>query len=195
LRAWQLRQTRSNIKPISNIKSAQANRTRERGKPGRGAGISSKFRGKPRQARYIGARFLRPANGSPGALGCRNQTGSMKTPKPSAGSGRAKRANAPAPLLAPRLDAAPQRWPENTLEGRVIKIRGAREHNLKNIDLTLPRDKLVVFTGLSGSGKSSLAFDTIYAEGQRRYVESLSADGRPSCRAKRCRFPGTGGPN
>ncbi len=63
-------------------------------------------------------------------------------------------------------------------EGRVISLRGAREHNLKNIDLTIPRDKLVVFTGLSGSGKSSLAFDTIYAEGQRRYVESLSAYAR-----------------
>ncbi len=61
---------------------------------------------------------------------------------------------------------------------RVIAIRGAREHNLKNIDLVIPRDKLVVFTGLSGSGKSSLAFDTIYAEGQRRYVESLSAYAR-----------------
>ena len=59
-----------------------------------------------------------------------------------------------------------------------IRIRGARENNLKNIDLTIPRDKLVVFTGLSGSGKSSLAFDTIYAEGQRRYVESLSAYAR-----------------
>ena len=59
-----------------------------------------------------------------------------------------------------------------------IMIRGAREHNLKNIDLTLPRDKLIVFTGLSGSGKSSLAFDTIYAEGQRRYVESLSSYAR-----------------
>ena len=56
---------------------------------------------------------------------------------------------------------------------RAITIRGAREHNLKNVDLEIPRDKLVVFTGLSGSGKSSLAFDTIYAEGQRRYVESL----------------------
>ncbi|CUA85802.1 excinuclease ABC, A subunit [Chelatococcus sambhunathii] len=61
---------------------------------------------------------------------------------------------------------------------RTITIRGAREHNLKNVDLTIPRDKLVVFTGLSGSGKSSLAFDTIYAEGQRRYVESLSAYAR-----------------
>ncbi len=57
-------------------------------------------------------------------------------------------------------------------------VRGAREHNLKNVDLEIPRDKLVVITGLSGSGKSSLAFDTIYAEGQRRYVESLSAYAR-----------------
>ena len=59
-----------------------------------------------------------------------------------------------------------------------IRIRGARTHNLKGIDLDLPRDRLIVFTGLSGSGKSSLAFDTIYAEGQRRYVESLSAYAR-----------------
>lgn len=55
-----------------------------------------------------------------------------------------------------------------------IIIKGAREHNLKNIDLEIPRDKLIVMTGLSGSGKSSLAFDTIYADGQRRYMESLS---------------------
>ena len=61
---------------------------------------------------------------------------------------------------------------------RYIRITGARTHNLKNVDLNLPRDKLIVFTGLSGSGKSSLAFDTIYAEGQRRYVESLSAYAR-----------------
>ena len=59
-----------------------------------------------------------------------------------------------------------------------IKIKGAKVNNLKNIDLEIPRDKLVVFTGLSGSGKSSLAFDTIYAEGQRRYVESLSSYAR-----------------
>jgi excinuclease ABC subunit A len=61
---------------------------------------------------------------------------------------------------------------------RTIHVRGAREHNLKNVDLEIPRDALIVFTGLSGSGKSSLAFDTIYAEGQRRYVESLSAYAR-----------------
>ena len=59
-----------------------------------------------------------------------------------------------------------------------IRVRGAREHNLQNVDVDLPRDKLIVITGLSGSGKSSLAFDTIYADGQRRYVESLSAYAR-----------------
>ena len=75
--------------------------------------------------------------------------------------------------LAALFDAAPP-----ARDTRVITVRGAREHNLKNVDLTIPRDRLVVFTGLSGSGKSSLAFDTIYAEGQRRYVESLSAYAR-----------------
>src|SRR4030066_1965446 len=59
-----------------------------------------------------------------------------------------------------------------------LLIRGAKQHNLKNVSLNLPKNQLVVFTGLSGSGKSSLAFDTIYAEGQRRYVESLSAYAR-----------------
>ena len=59
-----------------------------------------------------------------------------------------------------------------------IVIKGAKEHNLKNINVEIPRDKLVVITGLSGSGKSSLAFDTLYAEGQRRYVESLSSYAR-----------------
>ena len=63
------------------------------------------------------------------------------------------------------------------MEDKII-IKGAKEHNLKNVDLELPRNKFIVFTGLSGSGKSSLAFDTIYAEGQRRYVESLSAYAR-----------------
>ena len=59
-----------------------------------------------------------------------------------------------------------------------IEVYGAREHNLKNIDLKIPRNKLVVFTGLSGSGKSSLAFDTIFAEGQRRYIETFSSYAR-----------------
>ena len=67
---------------------------------------------------------------------------------------------------------------ENTLANDKIIIKGAREHNLKNVNLTLPREKLIVMTGLSGSGKSSLAFDTIYADGQRRYVESLSSYAR-----------------
>ena len=72
--------------------------------------------------------------------------------------------------MAPRKNRTPS--------GPIVEVRGAREHNLKNVNVELPRDKLVVFTGLSGSGKSSLAFDTIYAEGQRRYVESLSAYAR-----------------
>jgi excinuclease ABC subunit A len=79
----------------------------------------------------------------------------------------AKKAAAPKKRAAKRKSDEPQ-----------ITVRGAREHNLKNVNVELPRDKLVVFTGLSGSGKSSLAFDTIYAEGQRRYVESLSAYAR-----------------
>src|SRR5687767_15362945 len=73
-------------------------------------------------------------------------------------------------MAAPREDDAD--WDER------ITIRGAREHNLKDVDLDIPRNRLVVVTGLSGSGKSSLAFDTIYAEGQRRYMESLSAYAR-----------------
>src|ERR1700722_16391108 len=67
---------------------------------------------------------------------------------------------------------------EDITEEEFIEIVGAREHNLKNINITIPRNKLVVITGLSGSGKSSLAFDTIYAEGQRRYIETLSAYAR-----------------
>src|ERR1700710_970288 len=82
------------------------------------------------------------------------------------------------PKLDDMFDKKREREFDSLFGERVIAVRGAREHNLKNVDLTIPRDKLVVFTGLSGSGKSSLAFDTIYAEGQRRYVESLSAYAR-----------------
>ena len=64
------------------------------------------------------------------------------------------------------------------MDSNTIVVRGAREHNLRNVNLELPRNKLIVFTGVSGSGKSSLAFDTLYAEGQRRYVESLSSYAR-----------------
>ena len=87
-------------------------------------------------------------------------------------------------MAGPSSDGRGRRAPKDAepaealFGGRAIVVRGAREHNLKNVDLTIPRDKLVVLTGLSGSGKSSLAFDTIYAEGQRRYVESLSAYAR-----------------
>ena len=75
----------------------------------------------------------------------------------------------------PALPAFPDSMTE---KHNFIRVRGAREHNLKGVDLDIPREQLVVMTGLSGSGKSSLAFDTIYAEGQRRYVESLSAYAR-----------------
>src|SRR5574343_1587086 len=79
--------------------------------------------------------------------------------------------------MAGSLAGAAMSHPQSP-ESRFIRVRGARTHNLRNIDVDLPRNKLVVITGLSGSGKSSLAFDTLYAEGQRRYVESLSAYAR-----------------
>ena len=90
--------------------------------------------------------------------------------RPTFGSGRRR--------TSPSEQARHGRQDAARAPGKFISIRGAREHNLKNIDLDLPRDSLIVITGLSGSGKSSLAFDTIYAEGQRRYVESLSAYAR-----------------
>src|SRR4051794_5855409 len=93
---------------------------------------------------------------------------------------RARTLRGPARQEMPAMDEVIRAKRQSTSGSgmRAITIRGAREHNLKNVDLEIPRDKLVVFTGLSGSGKSSLAFDTIYAEGQRRYVESLSAYAR-----------------
>src|SRR5689334_17842351 len=77
-----------------------------------------------------------------------------------------------------RMSITPPKYEPKMIAQDKIVVRGAREHNLKNIDVEIPRNQLVVITGLSGSGKSSLAFDTIFAEGQRRYVESLSAYAR-----------------
>src|SRR6267378_2731197 len=82
------------------------------------------------------------------------------------------------PSSAPSLKTGWITCNSGSMAKEFIRIGGAREHNLKNLTLNIPRDKLVVITGLSGSGKSSLAFDTIYAEGQRKYVESLSAYAR-----------------
>src|SRR5438477_9568645 len=82
------------------------------------------------------------------------------------------------PVVLAHLLLCARRHGPSRMTLKSIFIRGAREHNLKNISLEIPRNKLVVITGLSGSGKSSLAFDTLYAEGQRRYVESLSAYAR-----------------
>jgi len=84
----------------------------------------------------------------------------------------------PKPSPRPRPTVAQTERAAHSSDGRYIRVRGAREHNLKGLDVDIPRDRLVVITGLSGSGKSSLAFDTIFAEGQRKYMESLSAYAR-----------------
>ena len=104
---------------------------------------------------------------------------------PRARAGTTSKSAAPGNGTSAKLpgDAAPAAEKSlRTLNGGsledVIRVRGARQHNLRNVDLTIPRNRMVVFTGVSGSGKSSLAFDTIFAEGQRRYVESLSAYAR-----------------
>ena len=118
-----------------------------------------------------------PAGKTPAGQTSAAKTSATKAPP----AGKAAKAN-PAVEAEAGIDAKLERLFDRETpaerDRRVISVRGAREHNLKNVDLTIPRDKLVVFTGLSGSGKSSLAFDTIYAEGQRRYVESLSAYAR-----------------
>ena len=122
------------------------------------------------------------------ACGCSRRSGAGPTSRATRGARRG------GPTTSPRSSASATTRPStlrtehpfdrSTRPGTLvpvadtITIRGAREHNLRNVDLELPRDKLIVFTGISGSGKSSLAFDTIYAEGQRRYVESLSAYAR-----------------
>jgi len=90
----------------------------------------------------------------------------------------AKAPKSPGKKSSPKGKEAPKPIQDEVVENGTIEIFGAREHNLKDIDLVLPRNKLIVFTGLSGSGKSSLAFDTIYAEGQRRYMETFSAYAR-----------------
>jgi len=95
-------------------------------------------------------------------------------PAKNTASGRGRQS----PGHEPALEKAALRTLNGGSLEEVIRVRGARQHNLKNVDLTIPRNRLVVFTGVSGSGKSSLAFDTIFAEGQRRYVESLSAYAR-----------------
>src|SRR5918911_361841 len=91
---------------------------------------------------------------------------------------QARRTNAVEKSQSAAYSARSRPLPKAAMEPEHILVKGAREHNLKGITLEIPKKKLVVFTGVSGSGKSSLAFDTLYAEGQRRYVESLSAYAR-----------------
>src|SRR5690606_41348787 len=133
-----------------------------------------------------GACSLRGLSG-PGRTRSAAEVGERRTYDADRGTGPEP---APCPQARLTVDPSPDRTPANRVSPgsgppcirirmrEQIVVRGAREHNLKNIDVEIPRDQLIVVTGLSGSGKSSLAFDTIYAEGQRRYVESLSAYAR-----------------
>src|SRR4249919_2347203 len=107
---------------------------------------------------------------------CRAGSVTATTGSPTRTGARRRECRRPVPLLEP-FDPRPRQARGSPVAEQLI-IRGAREHNLKDVSLDLPRDSLIVFTGLSGSGKSSLAFDTIFAEGQRRYVESLSSYAR-----------------
>ena len=136
---------------------------------GQAAGVQRQHRQRQEQAQHAG-RVDRGQRGHGAAL----RAGHDRLGGGIAGSDRFCLGVAAPPILAGCLSAAVRRISEMDF----IRIRGARTHNLQGIDLDLPRDRLIVITGLSGSGKSSLAFDTIYAEGQRRYVESLSAYAR-----------------
>ena len=122
-------------------------------------------------------------------MGCARKGGVVtgrKTSKSGGGDVVIERVMSSDTFLSREICKAPMRKTDSSLVADIshipndlkITIQGAREHNLKNVDLAVPRNRMVVFTGLSGSGKSSLAFDTLFAEGQRRYVESLSAYAR-----------------
>ncbi|KAB1074268.1 excinuclease ABC subunit UvrA [Methylobacterium planeticum] len=159
---------KANVK--ADAKTASPNAAGTAGKP------AAKSAGKP-AAKSVAEPGVQ-AGAKPAKAGGKVSDGKVSGNKVSGNkTGVAKQAETAAARSA-EAEARLEKLFDNVRDGRVISVRGAREHNLKNVDLTIPRDKLVVFTGLSGSGKSSLAFDTIYAEGQRRYVESLSAYAR-----------------
>src|SRR6476646_7264837 len=130
-----------------------------------------------RSAKSASASAAKAAPGAPGKPVARAPAKSATKRAQPAANGK----KAAAKPVARAVSAAPTARPAPKVpagEPDLISVRGAREHNLRDVDIDLPRDRLVVITGLSGSGKSSLAFDTIYAEGQRRYVESLSSYAR-----------------